>query len=94
MLDPMPRQDVKLPPTPREAELMAEIEKMRDVVEAAQWARNRLERIADNSWHGDARDFKRSLDGVFLDFDRALERIGSSVPEHLRRSESKEPSNA
>lgn len=29
MLDPMPRQDVKLPPTPREAELMGEIERLR-----------------------------------------------------------------
>lgn len=32
MLDPMPRQDVKLPPAPREAELMAEIERLRGVL--------------------------------------------------------------
>lgn len=35
MLDPMPRQDVKLPPTPREAELMAEIERLRATIQAA-----------------------------------------------------------
>lgn len=29
MLNPMPRKDVKLPPTPREAELMAEIDRLR-----------------------------------------------------------------
>ncbi|GLT07970.1 hypothetical protein ACFQFQ_14495 [Sulfitobacter porphyrae] len=57
------------------------------VVEAAQWARNRLERIADDSWHGDERDLKRSLIGVFADFDAALSAAGSSIPEHLRRAE-------
>ena len=68
------------------------LEKMAGVVEAAQWARNRLERIADDSWHGDGRDFKRSLDGVFLDFDAALERAGSRVPDHLLRVDAKEQS--
>lgn len=33
------------------------------------FARNRLEMIASDSWNGDARDFKRSLVGVFLEFD-------------------------
>lgn len=28
-LDPIPRKDFRLPPTPREAELMAEIERLR-----------------------------------------------------------------
>lgn len=48
------------------------------LVETAQWARNRLEAIADESWKGDARDFKRSLIGVFADFDEALEKCGSA----------------
>lgn len=33
MLDPMPRQDVKLPPTPREAELMAQVQELRAVLQ-------------------------------------------------------------
>lgn len=32
MLDPMPRQELKLPPTPREAELMAQIKALRDAL--------------------------------------------------------------
>lgn len=59
---------------------VAELEGLRDVtalVETAQWARNRLEAIADESWNGDARDFKRSLIGVFADFDEALAKCGS-----------------
>lgn len=38
----------------------------------AQWARNRLNLIADEAWHGDGRDLKRSIIGVFADFDEAL----------------------
>jgi hypothetical protein len=41
MLDPMPRKDVKLPPTPREADLMAEIERLRGVL-------SRVVKIYDN----------------------------------------------
>lgn len=54
------------------------------LVEAAQWARNRLEKIADDCWHGDARDFKRALIGVFADFDEALANCGSSIPPEIR----------
>ena len=54
------------------------------LVEAAQWARNRLETIADDCWHGDARDFKRSLVGVFADFDEAMANCGSHVPPEIR----------
>jgi hypothetical protein len=54
------------------------------LMEAAQWARNRLELIADESWHGDGRDLKRSIIGVFADFDAALLACGSSVPAALR----------
>jgi hypothetical protein len=53
------------------------------LVEAAQWARNRLEVIADDAWYGDGRDFKRALVGVFADFDEALARHGSRVPDEL-----------
>lgn len=38
MLDPMPRQDVKLPPTQREAELMAEIKRLRGLLQAIELA--------------------------------------------------------
>jgi hypothetical protein len=50
------------------------------LVETAQWARNRLEIIADQSWHGDGRDLKRSIIGIFADLDAALLACGSSVP--------------
>jgi hypothetical protein len=33
MIDPMPRQDERLPPTPREAELITEIERLRAALE-------------------------------------------------------------
>lgn len=33
MLDPMPRQDAELPPTPREAELMAQVRELRAVLQ-------------------------------------------------------------
>lgn len=46
--------------------------KVRKLVEAAQFARNRLEMIADGAWNGDARDFKRLIPGVFSDLDAAL----------------------
>ena len=42
------------------------------LVEAAQFTRNRLEIIASDAWNGDARDFKRSLMGIFSEFDEAL----------------------
>ncbi|REF70370.1 hypothetical protein [Paracoccus versutus] len=42
------------------------------VIEAANMARNRLEMIADAAWRGDGRDLKRSVAGVFSDFDAAL----------------------
>lgn len=54
------------------------------LIEAAQWARNRLEIIADESWRGDGRDLKRSIIGVFADFDEALARCGSTVSAALR----------
>src|SRR5690606_16390939 len=42
------------------------------LVEALTFARNRLEMMCDDAWHGDARDFKRSLQGVFAEWDAAL----------------------
>lgn len=50
-----------------------------NLIEATVWAKNRLEMIADESWHGDARDFKRSLVGIFTEFDAALSNIKPSV---------------
>ena len=55
-----------------------------NLVETAQWARNRLELIADDSWHGDGRDLKRSIIGIFSDFDSALAACGSRLPEELK----------
>ena len=57
-----------------------ELPEVRALVETAQWARNRLEIIADESWHGDGRDLKRSIIGIFADFDKALADCGSQVP--------------
>ncbi len=62
-------------PTLDEALALPEIAAL---VEAAQWARNRLDIIADESWHGDGRDLKRSVIGVFADFDDALAAVGST----------------
>ena len=71
-----------LTPTLAQAKMVPEV---RELVEAAQWARNRLEIIADESWRGDGRDLKRSIIGVFADFDAALLACGSEVPAALRR---------
>lgn len=38
-------------------------------VEGADFAKRRLESIADESWNGDARDFKRRIPGVFAELD-------------------------
>ncbi len=67
------RAALAAPPTPSVAHL----------VETAQWARNRLESIADAAWHGDGRDFKRALVGVFADFDAALAACGSVIPAEI-----------
>jgi hypothetical protein len=64
--------------------LRAEVEAVRELIETAQWARNRLEIIADECWHGDGRDLKRSVASVFADFDAALSRCGSFVPKEIR----------
>ena len=48
------------------------------LVEAVQFARNRLEVIASDAWNGDARDFKRSLIGVFAEFNEAIAEMGAN----------------
>ena len=45
---------------------------IKELVEALDMSRRRLERIADEAWNGDARDFKRLIPGVFAEFDAAL----------------------
>ena len=60
------------------------------LVETAQWARNRLNIIADESWHGDGRDLKRSIIGVFADFDASLLGCGSAMPEQFAALDAKE----
>jgi len=55
-------------------------DKLRTLVETAQWARNRLDIIADESWYGDGRDLKRSIIGIFADFDKALSGCSSHAP--------------
>ena len=65
---------------------------VQELIEAAQWARNRLELIADESWHGDGRDLKRSIVGVFADFDAALAKCGSYMPDEIRSTTKPAPS--
>ncbi|MBM1556703.1 hypothetical protein JQV19_08585 [Sulfitobacter mediterraneus] len=69
---------------------VAEAAKVERLIETTQWVRNRLEKIADDAWHGDGRDLKRNLVGVFADFDQALAALGSEVPEHMRRALTKD----
>lgn len=45
-----------------------------ELVDALDMSRRRLEKIADDAWYGDARDFKRLIPGVFLEYDAALTR--------------------
>jgi hypothetical protein len=47
---------------------------LKEAEEAVTFARNRLEMIADESWNGDARDFKRSIPSVFAEFDALIAR--------------------
>ena len=56
-------------------------ERVQALVEAVQFARNRLEVIASESWNGDARDFKRSIVGVFADVEAALRALEQGNPE-------------
>lgn len=57
--------------------LLAEVkaEGIREFAEALEFSRNRLEMIASDRWNGDARDFKRSLVGVFAELDAILAAI-------------------
>ena len=64
--DLMHALEAALTPAPQPSETVAE------VIEATNIARNRLEMIADAAWQGDGRDLKRSIAGVFSDFDAAL----------------------
>ena len=45
------------------------------LIEGIGMARRRLETIASDAWNGDARDFKRSIVGVFSEVDEALRAI-------------------
>lgn len=74
----MSGRDIHVHPSPASSPAVQEL------IEAAQWARNRLELIADQSWHGDGRDLKRSIVGVFADFDAALAKCGSHMPDEIR----------
>jgi hypothetical protein len=55
-----------------DAALILAPDTLRQVMEAADFARNRLEMLADDTWNGDARDLKRSLAGIFTEYDAAL----------------------
>lgn len=48
---------------------------IRNLIEGATYARNRLEMLCDAAWNGDARDFKRNLASVFAEYDAALAAI-------------------
>ena len=68
----------------RDPAVLAALPEVQALIETAQWARNRLERIADDCWHGDGRDLKRSIIGIFADFDAALMACGSVMPDEIR----------
>ena len=68
----------------RDPAVLAALPEVQALIETAQWARNRLERIADDCWHGDGRDLKRSIIGIFADFDAALLACGSIMPDEIR----------
>ena len=68
----------------RDHAVLAALPEVQALIETAQWARNRLERIADDCWHGDGRDLKRSIIGIFADFDAALMACGSVMPDEIR----------
>ena len=92
VFDPVTRSAVRINPQPDLPPTLSaamELPEVRALVETAQWARNRLEIIADESWHGDGRDLKRSIIGIFADFDKALADCGSQVP--LSLASIKEP---
>ena len=57
----------------REAEARADalLAKLRATEDATDMAINRLELLCDEAWNGDARDFKRSLTGVFHEYQEA-----------------------
>lgn len=79
-------QEIEAIPLPTHADCLAQALAMPEIarlVEAAQWARNLLNIIADESWHGDGRDLKRSIVGIFADFDEALMGVDSSMPPAL-----------
>ena len=53
----------------------ARVPEIAALIEGIEMARRRLETIASDAWHGDARDFKRAIVGVFSEFDAALRAI-------------------
>ena len=48
------------------------------LIDATDYLKNRLEYIASASWHGDGRDLKRSIAGIFLEYDEAIKAKGST----------------
>ena len=46
--------------------------KIKALVEATDFARNRLEMMSGDAWNIDGRDLKRNLQGVFAEYDAAL----------------------
>ena len=53
----------------------ARVPEIAALIEGIEMARRRLETIASDAWHGDARDFKRGIVGVFCEFDAGLRAI-------------------
>ena len=105
MSDHMPRKDAELPPRMPEAAIIAELRAelaqvkaaaaaavalvVERAAEGADFAKNRLEAIADEGWNGDARDFKRSIPGVFSELDaiRALAHVDGLAEVQALRAE-------
>lgn len=57
------------------AEVLALRERESRLVEATEFAICRAETLCDETWNGDARDFKRSMIGIFAEYRAALSEI-------------------
>ena len=51
-------------------------ERVSALMDATDYAKNRLEHMATDSWYGDGRDLKRNIHGVFREYDEALKAKG------------------
>lgn len=65
----------RVKPQPLTVQDAARVPEIAAMIEGIEMARRRLETMASDAWNGDARDFKRSIVGVFSEIDAALRAI-------------------